>query len=106
VAQLYTSGDWLVQEGREEEFVAAWEELADWTGGNVSGAGWATLLRDRDQPRRFLSFGPWESLEAIEAWRASDGFQERVARIRELVEDLRTHTFEVAAQEEAGKRFA
>jgi heme-degrading monooxygenase HmoA len=101
VAELYTAGDWLVKEGREEEFVRAWRDLADWTAGSVPGA-WARLLRDRDEPRRFLSFGPWESLEAIESWRSSEGFSQRIGRIRELLDDMRPRTLEVAA--EAGHR--
>lgn len=101
MAQLFTSGDWLVKEGKEVEFVEAWRGLAEWTTANTRGAGWATLLRDRDDPRRFLSFGPWQSLEAIEAWRSSEGFQERVGRMRELLEDLRPRTLDVVA--EAGR---
>lgn len=98
VAEVYTSGDWLVKEGREAEFVAAWRDLADWTAGSVPGAGWARLLRDRDEPRHFLSFGPWESLEAVAAWRSSEGFARRIGGIRDLVDDLRPRTLEVAAQ--------
>jgi heme-degrading monooxygenase HmoA len=98
MAQLFTSGDWLVKEGKEGDFVKAWRELAEWTAGNVSGAGWATLLRDRDDPRRFLSFGPWQSLESIEAWRSSEGFQERVGLMRELLEDLHPRTLDVVAE--------
>lgn len=98
VAELYTSGDWLVKEGREEEFVAAWGDLAAWTAGTFPAAGWARLLRDRDEPRRFLSFGPWRSLEAIASWRDSEGFADRIGRIRELVDDLHPRTLEVAAE--------
>jgi heme-degrading monooxygenase HmoA len=98
MAQLYTAGDWLVREGKETEFVEAWKELAEWTAGNVSGAGWATLLRDTEEPRRFLSFGPWQSLESIEAWRGSEGFQQRVGRIHDLLEKLRPQTLEVVAE--------
>jgi heme-degrading monooxygenase HmoA len=98
VAELYTSGEWLVKEGREEEFVGAWRDLADWTAEAIPGARWARLLRDREEPRRFLSFGPWESLEAIASWRASEGFAERIGRIRELVDDLRPRTLEVVAE--------
>jgi heme-degrading monooxygenase HmoA len=86
VADLYTCGTWTVIPGREDEFVAAWEEFAQWTSENVAGAGWATLLQDEDTPHRFLTVGPWESREAIAEWRASQGFRERIARIRELPE--------------------
>ncbi len=41
----------------------------------------ATLLRDRDNPHRFLSFGVWRSFEAIECWRQHAEFQAWVARV-------------------------
>jgi heme-degrading monooxygenase HmoA len=98
VTELYTSGEWLAKEGREEDFVAAWRDLADWTAAKVPGAGPAHLLRDRDEPRWFLSFGPWVSLEAIASWRDSEGFSRRMGRIRALVEDLRPRTLDVVAE--------
>jgi quinol monooxygenase YgiN len=64
---LYTSGSWRVKPGKEDEFVAAWQELASWTAAEMPGAMWATLIRDQDDPSRFLSFGPWESGDEIEA---------------------------------------
>ena len=33
------------------------------------GAGRPTLLRDMDQSHRFISFGAWQSLEQIAAFR-------------------------------------
>ncbi len=29
--QLYTHGTWKVKRGREDEFIDAWRELAEWT---------------------------------------------------------------------------
>jgi heme-degrading monooxygenase HmoA len=94
---LYTSGSWRVKPGREDDFVAAWQEIAAWTAAEMPGAMWATLLRDQDDPSHFVSFGPWESEDAIDAWRASDGFRERVARIRELLESFEPMTGEAVA---------
>jgi heme-degrading monooxygenase HmoA len=91
--ELYTCGSWTVIPGREDDFVAAWADLAGWTKANVEGAGWAELVQDTEQPNRFLTFGPWESAAAIEAWRASDGFRERVGRIRELLESFQPGTY-------------
>jgi len=94
---LYTSGSWRVKPGREGEFVAAWQELASWTAAEAPGAMWATLLRDLDDPTHFVSFGPWESADAIDAWRASDGFRERVAGMRELLEGFEPMAGEAVA---------
>lgn len=91
--ELYTCGKWTVVVGREEDFVAAWQDLAQWTKEHVAGARWATLVQDGERPNRFLSFGPWDNAEAIEAWRASEGFQERVARIRPLLEGFEPGTY-------------
>jgi hypothetical protein len=63
--QLFTHGRWIVKPGREEDFVAAWRDFAEWTIASVEGSSGGWLLRDREQPNRFFSFGPCESLQAI-----------------------------------------
>lgn len=93
----YTSGIWIVKPGSEEQFIAAWTELAEWSRTNARGARSAQLLRDRNDSNRFVSFGPWESLEAIERWRSMDGFQQRVAGIRELLTGFEAFTLELVA---------
>ncbi len=98
MGQPYTSGTWMAKPGKEDEFVAAWRAMAEWTAENVAGARRGTLLRDVSDPRRFLSFGPWESHEAIDAWRALPEFQDGVAKMRELLEDFTPGTFEVIAE--------
>ncbi len=87
---IYTMGIWQAKSGREEAFAAAWWDLATWTAREFLKVKETngTLLRDRDQPGRFVSFGPWESLEQITAWRAHPGFQERVARMNGLLENF------------------
>jgi heme-degrading monooxygenase HmoA len=86
---VYTMGIWLVKAGREDEFVAAWQEMAEWTMREVEGAEpGGTLLRDRGQPDRFVSFGPWPDEETIAGWRNNPGFKERVGRMRDLLQDF------------------
>lgn len=94
MSQLYTSGRWTVVPGREEEFVAAWGELAEWTALEIPGSSWARLLQHSEKPNVFLSFGPWESGEAIAAWRESRGFRERVARLRGMLEHFEPGVFD------------
>lgn len=100
MARVYTHGRWAVKEGQEETFQAAWQEFAEWTNAEISGAvaGEARLLQSLDDPTLFLSFGPWDSLEAVQAWRADDGFQERVGRIRELLVSFEAHTLRSVVQ--------
>lgn len=93
---LYTSGDWFVKSGREDEFVDAWRELAEWTAAEVAPGARAMLLRDQDDASRFRSFGPWASDEQILAWRQSDGFASRIAHIRGMLERFEAHTLVVA----------
>jgi heme-degrading monooxygenase HmoA len=94
MAVPYTHGIWQVKPGREEDFVAAWKDMADWTLENVEGGSWAKLCRDLERDDRFISFGPWGSLEAIENWRGLNGFQERVGRIREMLVSFEASTVE------------
>ena len=91
-------GIWQVKPGSEDDFITAWQEMADWTMREVQGAEpGGTLLRDREQPSRFVSFGPWPDEQTIAAWRGSAGFQERVGRIRGLLEDFSPATLDPVA---------
>jgi heme-degrading monooxygenase HmoA len=95
---VYTMGIWLVKPGREDDFVAAWQEMADWTMREVDGAqAGGTLLRDRDHRSRFVSFGPWPDDQTVAAWRGSPGFQERVSRIRNFLEEFNPATLDPVA---------
>ena len=94
---VYTLGIWTAKPGREDDFVAAWGEMASATHVDFPGAT-AMLLRDRDKPNVFISFGPWESLEQIDRWRSSETFTSGVGRIRETVESFEAHTMDVALE--------
>jgi len=96
--QPYTHGTWIVKPGKEDEFISAWKKLAEWTKANVPGAGTGRLLRDREQTNRFASFGPWENLEAIAAWRQMPEFQEMVGRMRDLLETFDPRTLDLVAE--------
>ena len=91
---VYTLDVWRVKPGSEEAFVAAWDALGQWTlerGFDTHG----TLVRDRNDPGRFLSFGPWRSAEEAERWRSEPGVQERLARLEELLESYEAGTHDV-----------
>jgi heme-degrading monooxygenase HmoA len=97
MTEIYTVGIWTVKTGQEEEFVAAWRAMGEATIRELPAAR-GTLLRDVADPRRFVSFGPWESLEMVETWRASDAFQSGVARIREVLDAFEPGTYEVITE--------
>jgi heme-degrading monooxygenase HmoA len=90
---IYTVGRWTVTPGQEDQFVEAWREMATRSAQEFPGAS-VVLLRDRDQPNVFLSCGPWESLEQVEAWRASATFQQGIARIRPFLDAFEPRTMD------------
>jgi len=90
---VYTLGVWTVKPGHEDDFIEAWNALATATVEDFPGAT-AVLLRDRDDPSKFISSGPWDSLEQIETWRASNTFRDGVGQIRELIEGFEPHTMD------------
>lgn len=91
---VYTLGVWRVKEGREDDFVRAWDVLAQWTVENEFDSH-GVLVRDREQPGRFVSFSPWASAEAAARWRESDGFRERFARIEAHIDGFEPQLLDV-----------
>jgi heme-degrading monooxygenase HmoA len=97
--QSYSSGEWLVMAGSQEEVVNRWTAFVEWTSGNAAGAESFVLVQSTDQPRRFLSLGAWESQEAQEAWREMPRMQELLGRCRELCEEFESHVYTLAARQ-------
>lgn len=89
----YTHTTWVVKPGFEELFVERWTEWVEWSRTEGFRAQ-ALLLRDLDNPRTFVSFGPWESLDSVARWRGSPGYQERVRLLHAVVESFEPRTFE------------
>ena len=85
---------WQVKRGREEDFVNAWDELARWTV-EVGFESTGTLLRDRREPGRFVSFGPWPSAAAAEQWRDSPGYTERLRALDATLDGFEPETYDV-----------
>lgn len=56
------------------------------------------MLLDLDDPNRFVSFGPRDSLDAIESWRSLDGRKQRVAQIREMLDGFQPTTLELVVE--------
>jgi heme-degrading monooxygenase HmoA len=97
MSQAFTHSTWRVKPGHEDEFVRRWEDLADWSALQGLTAR-AKLLRDTDDPRRFVSFGPWQSMEAIRRWRGAPGFHERVARLQEVLDEFEPRTLVLVSE--------
>ena len=90
---VFAVGAWTVKEGRGHDFERAWEALAQWSveEGIVAHA---TLVRDRADSRRYLSFAPGASAEHVERWRSSSGFQAHLEQIMASVESFEPGTFD------------
>lgn len=88
----------MIKPGREQEFVDAWRELAEWSTSQYGPRGWGKLLHDKEDPSRFRSVGEWPDERVVEEWRASDGFTQRLAKIRELLEGMTIRTFDLATE--------
>src|SRR5262245_15098930 len=80
----WTHGRWTVEPGREAAFIEAWSTLARAAIGRF-GTDPPTLLRDRERPNVFLSFGPFANMDDVDAFRASDLFRDGLATIRPLL---------------------
>lgn len=91
MATIWTHGRWIAKPGREEDLVAALRSLAREAAEAVA-APTPTLLRDRTRPNVFLTFAPWESMEAIDRFRAF--VLPRVEEMTELLESFEPFTLD------------
>ena len=93
-----TSGIWVVKKGREHEFAHRWEESSS----NLSRAFpdvTFRLLRDREDPRRFISLGEgWRNVEQIEEARSLPSFQDAMASIWNVLESGDISTLDLVVE--------
>jgi heme-degrading monooxygenase HmoA len=94
MAEIYSSGTWIVKAGEEDAFVEAWREFITWSG-EQPGSGTFRLVRDLENPSHFLSFGSWDSVDAERAWMASSEFGERLGRVRAHCDDFSGSGYEL-----------
>jgi heme-degrading monooxygenase HmoA len=99
MSETYTSGLWRVKPGHADEFVAAWTAFVEWAK-EQPGSGTFRLVRDVEDPERFLSFAPWESFEAQNAWKQTDEFAAGMRAVRRHVDSFEPSTFELVKQVE------
>ena len=53
--QSYSSGEWSVRAGSEEQFVERWTTFTEWSLDNAPGAVSFVLVRSTEVPSKFLS---------------------------------------------------
>jgi quinol monooxygenase YgiN len=93
MGEVWTHGTWIVKPGKEEAFVEAWTRLARSAPGLFKGER-PILLRDREHPNVFKTFGAWPSIDVIEEFRASDLFRDSVAELQPLLESFEPMTLD------------
>ena len=94
MTETYTHGQWIVKPGEEDAFVQEWTSFVTWAS-EMAGSGTFRLVRDTDQPQRYMSFAPWESFESQAAWKSTPEFRERIGRVRAHCEDFTPSVFEL-----------
>jgi heme-degrading monooxygenase HmoA len=97
MAETYTSAVWTVKPGEEDAFAAAWEEFVR-SASEQPGSGTFRLVRDLEQPNRYMSFAPWESFEAQHAWKQTPEFAEWLTRVRQYVDAFEPSTYELVIE--------
>ena len=95
--RIWTHAVWTVNPGREDEFIRAWDAMASDALTAFETAGPAHLLRDRERQNVFRSFGPWDSMETVEAFRAT--IAPHLGSMQELLDGFEAFTLdEVSAR--------
>lgn len=97
--QVYTLGTWHIREGLQQEFITAWKELGEIFSALPSPpSGKGILIQSLTDPTLFYSFGPWKSLEALEAMRGDHRSQEGIRKLITLCTEASPGSFRVVAE--------
>jgi heme-degrading monooxygenase HmoA len=105
MSAVYTTGSWKPNPAREQAFVEAWSEFATWAS-SMPGAGTLRLVRDLHDPGRFVSFGDWENIDDVRAWKSSTEFRERMAQVLQHVDEFQPTELALVATASAGSVFS
>jgi heme-degrading monooxygenase HmoA len=90
----FASGNWTVSAGKNDEFLARWEEFLQWTKAEAKGFVEATLLHDLDNTQHYVSLGRWETSGDRDAWKAMPAFGEHLMACRSLCDDFSSSDYE------------
>lgn len=96
--EIYTLGAWKVKRGNEDRFIEAWKELGRFFYSLPNPPGPGTLVQSVEDSTRFYSFGPWKSLQDVQAMRSHPKSAEEIGKLRELCEEGAPGAFRVVAR--------
>lgn len=94
----FASGDWVVAEGKEDEFLQRWTEFLQWTKSEAPGMIEAHLLRDEQNPLHFLSLSEWSDEGSRNTWRAHPDFRSHLEAVRSLCDTFANSDYELATE--------
>jgi heme-degrading monooxygenase HmoA len=97
MGEVYSSGTWKAKDGEEKEFEEAWTAFAKWLS-TMPGAGTARLTKDMDNAGNYMSFAPWESADALHAWKSSPDFREHMGAVQAHVAEFTPHEMELVVE--------
>ena len=89
---IYAAEIWSVKQGKEEEFLKIWVDLANWTKANEKCSINVVLLQDLEQKNLFWSFGPWKTSECVQAWRQQPEFKAALVKLKEVCDEIKLRT--------------
>ena len=101
MAEMITTGVWVVDEGSQAAFLDAWTAFARWAS-SMDGASTLRLGRDTGDPGRFVSFGAWDSPELVHAWKGRGEFRERIGQVLQHVAEFHPAELDVVASASDG----
>ena len=85
---VYSSGNWLVKQGEDAEFIRRWRAFLEWTRDNAPGFKSARLMRFANDPRRFVSFALWENEKARTDWKTYPEFSQKLDAARSVCDEF------------------
>ena len=89
LSRIWALGTYRVKPDAADEFASLWLELAAYAVREF-GVPRPMILRDRDDPNTFVTFGAWDSLDTLHRFRSSPFVGERATALNELVETAET----------------
>jgi heme-degrading monooxygenase HmoA len=96
MAEMITTGVWMVDGAKEAAFVEAWSAFARWAS-SMPGAGTLRLGHDLGESGRFVSYGAWEHADAVHSWKTTPEFRERMAQVMQYVDAFHPTELDVVA---------
>lgn len=98
---VYTLGRWRVLPEQKTAFIDAWHQLSDlFAQLPQPPSGQGVLIQSITEPDLFYSFGPWQSLDEIEAMRQDAAAKAGLAALRACCSEAADGSYRLVAQSE------